>query len=142
MKALELSREKLVKLCMSFDGVWILEENLDKAAKELLKIFKENNEDSLKELELLTTTQQTKTVTSTNTNLIYCPLKNSNCILSKCAAYTTHNEPDILKCDSCGDTFYRGQRCKNYIKGKPDHIKMSLYKNMAYCKHFKCHVFI
>ena len=142
MKALELLKEKLAKLCMSFDGVWISEENLDKAAKELLQIFKENNEDSLEELELPTTTQQTKTVTSTNTNLIYCPLKNSSCILSKCAAYTTHKEPDIMKCDSCGDTFYRGQRCKNYIKGKPDHIKMSLYKNMAYCKHFKRHVFI
>ncbi len=73
---------------------------------------------------------------------MYCPIKNSRCILSKCAAYTTNKEPDILKCDSCGDTFYRGQRCKNYIKGKPDHIKMSLYKNMAYCKHFKQHVFI
>ena len=100
---------------------------------------------AIKELEALntyTTTQQTKTATSTRTDLIYCPVKNSRCILSKCAAYTTHKEPDILKCDSCGDTFRRGERCKNYIKGKPDHIKMSLYKNMAYCKHFKRHVFI
>ena len=79
---------------------------------------------------------------STHTKLMYCPVKNSSCILSKCAAYTTHKEPDVMKCDSCGDTFYRGQRCKNYIKGKPEHIKMSLYKNMAYCKHFKRHVFI
>ena len=99
--------------------------------------------EAIKELEALTTstTQQTKTVTSTRTDLIYCPLKNSSCILSKCAAYTTHKEPDILKCDECGDTFRRGERCKNYVKGKSDHIKMSLYKNMAYCKHFKCHVY-
>ena len=81
-------------------------------------------------------------VTSTYANLVYCPIKNSSCILSNCAAYTTNKKPDILKCDACGDTFYRGQRCKNYIKGKPEHIKMSLYKNMAYCKHFKRHVFI
>ena len=97
-------------------------------------------EEAIEELEALATTQQTKT--STSTNLIYCPLKNSKCILSKCAAYTTHKEPDIMKCDTCGDTFRVGQRCKNYIKGKPDHIKMSRYKNMAYCKHFKCYVFI
>ena len=96
---------------------------------------------AIKELEA-PTIEQTKTVTSAHTNLIYCPIKNSRCILSKCAAYTTHKEPDILKCDSCGDIFYRGQRCKNYIKGEPEHIKMSLYKNMAYCKHFKRHVFI
>ena len=83
-----------------------------------------------------------KAITDTPTNLLYCPLKNSSCILSKCAAYTTHKEPDIMKCDSCGDTFYRGQRCKNYIKCQPDHIKMSLYKNRAYCKHFKRYVFI
>ena len=94
----------------------------------------EQYDESIKELEALTST--------TNTSLIYCPIKNSNCILSKCAAYTTHKEPDILKCDSCGDTFRRGERCKNYIKGKPEHIKMSLYTNMAYCKHFNCHVFI
>ena len=99
-------------------------------------------DEAIKELEAIATTQQTKTVTNLHTNLIYCPLKNSSCILSNCASYTTHKEPDIMKCDSCGDTFYRGQRCKNYIKGKPDHIKMSLYKNMAYCKHFKRHVFI
>ncbi len=110
--------------------------------KELEKIVKENSEDRFAELETLPPIQQTKAATSTNTNLIYCPVKNSSCILSKCAAYTTHNEPDILKCDSCDDTFYRGQRCKNYIKGKPDHIKMSLYKNRAYCKHFKRYVFI
>ena len=99
-------------------------------------------DEAIEELEELTTTQQTKTVTSTHTNLVYCPLKNSSCILSNCAAYTTHKEPDIMKCDTCDDTFYRGQRCNNYIKGKPDHIKMSLYKNMAYCKHFKRYVFI
>lgn len=98
--------------------------------------------EAIKELEDLTDTQEIKTVTSTRTDLIYCPVKNSSCILSDCVAYTTNKEPDILKCDSCGDTFYRGQRCKNYIKGKLDHIKMSLYKNRAYCKHFKRHVFI
>ena len=142
MKALEYLKEKLTKLCMSFDGVWISQEELNEAAKELEKIVKEQSEDRLAEIKALPSTQQAKTVTSTHTNLIYCPLKNSSCILSDCAAYTTHKEPDILKCDSCGDTFYRGQRCKNYIKGKPEHIKMSLYKNMAYCKHFKRHVFI
>ena len=83
-----------------------------------------------------------KKVSSIRTALIYCPLKNSSCILSKCAAYTTHKEPDIMKCDECGDTFYRGQRCKKYIKGKPEHIEMSLYKDRAYCKHFKLYVFI
>ena len=83
-----------------------------------------------------------KTVTKLLNNLVYCPLKNSSCILSECAAYTAHKEPDIMKCDSCGDTFRRGERCKNYIKGNYDHIKMSLYKNMAYCNHFKRHVFI
>ena len=59
MKALELLKEKLAKLCMSFDGVWISEEKLNETAKELEKIFKENSEDRLKELESLTTTQQT-----------------------------------------------------------------------------------
>ena len=98
--------------------------------------------EAIKELENLMDTQEINTVTSTRTNLIYCPLKNSSCILSNCTSYTTNKEPDILKCDECGDTFRRGERCKNYIKGKPDHIKMSLYKNMAYCKHFKQHVFI
>ena len=142
MKALELLKEQLFKLCMSFDGVWISTEKLEEIAKELEKIVKENSEGRLVELETPPTIEQTKTVTSTHSNLIFCPLKNTSCILSKCAAYTTHKEPDIMKCDSCGDTYYRGQRCKNYIKGKPEHIKMSLYKNMAYCKHFKCHVFI
>ena len=142
MKALELLKEKLAKLCMSFDGVWISEEELDETAKELEKIFKENSEDRLAKLETPPTIEQTKTVTNTHTNLTYCPLKSSKCILSKCAAYTTNKEPDILKCDLCGDTYYRGQRCKNYIKGKLEHVKMSLYKNTAYCKHFKCHVFI
>ncbi len=122
-----------------------------KKALDYLYAMKQANEDmgnepisiyeAIEELESLTTSQQTKTVTSTHTNLIYCPIKNSSCILSNCASYTTHKEPDIMKCDLCGDTFYRGQRCKNYIKGKPDHIKMSLYKNMAYCKHFKCYVY-
>ena len=51
MKALELLKEKLAKLCMSFDGVWISEEELDETAKELEKIFKENSEDRLAELE-------------------------------------------------------------------------------------------
>ena len=96
---------------------------------------------AIKELEA-PTIEQTKTVTSTRTDLIYCPVKNSSCILSDCAAYTTNKEPDILKCDSCGDTFRRGERCKNYIKGKPEHIEMSLYKDMAYCKYFNCHIFI
>ena len=86
--------------------------------------------------------EELESLTSTHNNLVYCPLKNSSCILSKCAAYTTHKEQDIMKCDYCGDTFNRGQRCRNYVKGKPDHIKMSLYKNRSYCKHFKRYVFI
>ena len=51
MRALELLKEKLAKLCMSFDGVWISEEDLDKTAKELEKTVKENSEDRLAELE-------------------------------------------------------------------------------------------
>ena len=51
MKALEILKEKLTKLCMSFDGVWISQEELDEAAKELEKIFKENSDDRLAELE-------------------------------------------------------------------------------------------
>ena len=52
MKALELLKEKLTKLCMSFDGVWISEEKLNETAKDLeKKIFKENSEDRLAELE-------------------------------------------------------------------------------------------
>ena len=51
MKALEYLKEKLTKLCMSFDGVWISQEELDEAAKELEKIVKENSEDRLAELE-------------------------------------------------------------------------------------------
>lgn len=126
MKALEL---------LKADRDYCLSINNDKSIIE-------QYDDAIKELEAITTTQQPKTVTSTRTDLIYCPVKNSSCILSKCAAYTAHKEPDILKCDSCGDTFRRGERCKNYIKGKPEHIKMSIYKNMAYCYHFKRHVFI
>ena len=102
----------------------------------------EQYDEAIKELEALTTIQQTKTVSYMFTDLIFCPLKNSICILSNCASYTTNKEPDILKCNSCSDTFYIGQRCKNYIKGKPDHIKMSIYKNMAYREHFKQYVFI
>ena len=51
MKALEYLKEKLTTLCMSFNGVWISQEELDEAAKELEKIFKENSEDRLAELE-------------------------------------------------------------------------------------------
>ena len=51
MKVLEFLKEKLAKLCMSFDGVWISEEELDRAAKEIEKIFKENSSDRLEELE-------------------------------------------------------------------------------------------
>ena len=51
MKALEYLKEKLTKLCMSFDGVWISQEELDEAAKELEKTFKENSDDRLAELE-------------------------------------------------------------------------------------------
>ena len=51
MKALEYLKEKLTKLCMSFDGVYISQEELGEAAKELEKIFKENSEDRLSELE-------------------------------------------------------------------------------------------
>ena len=66
MKALELLKEKLAKLCMSFDGVWISEEELDETAKELEKIFKENSEDRLAKLETPPTIEQTKTVTNTH----------------------------------------------------------------------------
>ena len=51
MKALEYLKEYIAKLCMSFNGVWISQEELDEAAKELEKIFKENSEDRLAELE-------------------------------------------------------------------------------------------
>ena len=51
MKALEILKEYIAKLCMSFNGVWISQEELDEAAKELEKIFKENSEDRLAELE-------------------------------------------------------------------------------------------
>ena len=51
MKALEYLKEKLTKLCMSFDGVWISQEEIDEAAKELEKIVKEHSEDRLAELE-------------------------------------------------------------------------------------------
>ena len=51
MKVLEFLKEKLAKLCMSFNGVWISQEELDEAAKELEKIVKENSEDRLAELE-------------------------------------------------------------------------------------------
>ena len=51
MKALEYLKEKLTTLCMSFNGVWISQEELDEAAKELEKIVKENSEDRLAELE-------------------------------------------------------------------------------------------
>ena len=51
MKALEILKEYIAKLCMSFDGVWISQEELDEAAKELEKIFKENSQDRLAELE-------------------------------------------------------------------------------------------
>ena len=53
MKAVELLKEKLTKLCMSFDGVWISTEKLEEIAKELEKIVKENSEDRLAELEAL-----------------------------------------------------------------------------------------
>ena len=51
MKVIELLKEKIFKLCMSFNGVWISQEELDEAAKELEKIVKENSEDRLAELE-------------------------------------------------------------------------------------------
>ena len=51
MKTLKILKEYIAKLCMSFDGVWISQEELDEAAKELEKIFKENSEDRLAELE-------------------------------------------------------------------------------------------
>ena len=47
MKALELLKEKLAKLCMSFDGVWISEEELDETAKELEKIFDQQITDNI-----------------------------------------------------------------------------------------------
>ena len=51
MKALEYLKEKLTKLCMSFDGVWISQDELYEAAKELEKIVKEQSDDRLAELE-------------------------------------------------------------------------------------------
>ena len=51
MKALEYLKEKLTKLCMSFDGVRISQEELNEAAKELEKIVKAHSEDRLSELE-------------------------------------------------------------------------------------------
>ena len=51
MNVLELLKEYIAKLCMSFNGVWISQEELDEAAKELEKIFKDNSEDRLAELE-------------------------------------------------------------------------------------------
>ena len=51
MRATELLKDKIFKLCMSFDGVWISQEELDETAKELEKIVKENSEDRLAELE-------------------------------------------------------------------------------------------
>ena len=51
MIALELLKEYIAKLCMSFNGVWISQEELDEAAKELEKIVKENSKDRLAELE-------------------------------------------------------------------------------------------
>ena len=51
MKALEILKEYIAKLCMSFNGVWISQEELNETAKELEKIFKENSEDRLAELE-------------------------------------------------------------------------------------------
>ena len=51
MKALEYLKEKLTKLCMSFDGVWISQEELDEAKKKKKKIVKEHSEDRLAELE-------------------------------------------------------------------------------------------
>ena len=51
MKALEILKEYIAKLCMSFNGVWISQEELDEAAKELEKIVKDQSEDRLAELE-------------------------------------------------------------------------------------------
>ena len=51
MKALEILKEYIAKLCMSFNGVWISQEELDEAAKEIEKIVKEKSEDRLAELE-------------------------------------------------------------------------------------------
>ena len=51
MKALEYLKEYIAKLCMSFNGVWISQEELDEAAKEIEKIAKEHSEDRLAELE-------------------------------------------------------------------------------------------
>ena len=51
MKALEILKEKLTTLCMSFNGVWISQEELDEAAKEIEKIVKDQSEDRLAELE-------------------------------------------------------------------------------------------
>ena len=52
MKVIELIKEKLIGLIsMSIGGVWISQEELDEAAKEIEKIVKEQSEDRLAELE-------------------------------------------------------------------------------------------
>ena len=52
MKVIELIKEKLIGLIsMSIGGVWISQEELDEAAKEIEKIIKEHSEDRLAELE-------------------------------------------------------------------------------------------
>ena len=40
MKTLKLLKEKLAKLCMSFDGVWISQKELDETSKKLEKLLK------------------------------------------------------------------------------------------------------
>ena len=37
--------------------------------------------------------------------------------------------PATMICNDCGDLFQAGSRCKNYIKGKMNHISMSHYKD-------------
>ena len=51
MKELDILKERLFKLCMPKDGVWISQEELDETSKELEKTVKEHSEDRLAELE-------------------------------------------------------------------------------------------
>ena len=51
MKALDILKERLFKLCMPKDGVWISQEELDETSKKLEKTVKDYDEDRLAELE-------------------------------------------------------------------------------------------
>ena len=124
MKALEYLKEKLTKLCMSFDGVWISQEELDEAAKELEKIVKENSEDRLAELEALEIQNKSlvKTLEKYNEEMIDLrkenqDLKNRSCVTCK-YGHTYQFDEDIecikLGADTQGLYFEKDFYCKNW----------------------------